>query len=329
MHKRAILRTSRSRSENVKKLLIIVPLLLIVAAGGLYFYANRETENQLDRYIERAIASGAYNDIQYESAEFGMDGTINISNLSITDATDFNYTIDNVEIANMDFLNTFPRTISVTASGFGLPQGAPELDGVFAPELEELLGNISSTQVLPIEMRYNHEYQPTDNDLFTSTMNIGLPDSFNFSFSSTTRNIPYEMLNQISDQAEAQAAFSNALFSAEIPEVSLSISDFGLLDAYIQGQADEQGRNAQVIRDELMQMTQSLFLFAPTDLQNMAIDLGNELSTFLEGNRTFNLAVRPDFSGSVQQLQTPIMTAFFNNDYAQIVDLLNVEFFTE
>jgi len=146
---------------------------------------------------------------------------------------------------------------------------------------------------------------------------------------SSTRNIPYETLSLISDPAEAQAAFNTALMAAEVPVFSLSISDFGILEGLLANQANQQSRSIEEIRSEFMSMTQSLFLFAPADLQAQAIDLGNQLTAFLEGDRTFNLAIRPDMSGSIQQLQGPIMGAFFNNDYAQIIDLLNLEFYTE
>lgn len=313
----------------MKKFLVIVPIILIAVAAGLYFYANLETENQLDIYIQRAITNGTYKDIQYESADFGVDGTITISGVNITDATDFNYLIDQVELSNMDFLNPFPRTIAIKASGFSFPQGGPNIDSpLLGPELENFLGILNGTQSVPVAIEYAHQYEPRDNDQFNSTINIGMPNSFSLNLATETRNISYESLSLISNPTEAETAYSAALMSAEIPAFSMSLSDSGLLNGLLENQAREQGRSADQIRNDLMAMSQSLFLFAPPDLQALAIDLGNELSSFLEGNKTFSLALRPDMSGSVQQLQAPIMGAFFNGDYAQIVDLMNLEFST-
>lgn len=316
--------------KNLVKTLIIVPIVLVAALGALYFYANLETENQLDQYIERVIASGSYQDIQYEDAEFGVNGTITIDGLSVTDNSGFQYTIDQLQITQMDFLNVFPHSINVRAEGFRFPQGIPELrSAMLTPELANYIAMLDGTESIPVAMNYRHEYDPANNDEFSSTVDVSMPNSFVMSFNATTRNIPYESLNQIADPAEAQAMMGNAMFNAEIPQLGFSFTDSGALDAYLQSQASQQGRSADILREELTSMTQSLFLFAPADLQGMAIDLGNELSSFMEGNKTFNLSVQPDFEGSVQQLQTPIMSAFFSGEYAQIADLLNIEFYTE
>ena len=313
----------------MKKILVIVPIILIAAAAGLYFYANLETENQLDIYIERAIASGSYKAIQYESADFGVDGTITITGLNVTDASDFNYVIDQVQLSDMDFLNPFPRSIAIRASGFSFPQGAPDIETpLMGPELENFMGMLNGSQSVPIELEYAHQYDPRNNDQYNSAINVGMPDSFSFSLTTETRHIPYETLSLITDPAAAESAYAAALLTAEIPALSISLTDLGLLNGLLEAQAREQGRSTDAIRNDLMAMTQSLFLFAPPDLQALAIDLGNELSLFLEGNKTFNLALRPDMSGSVQQLQAPVMGAFFNGDYAQIVDLMNLEFST-
>ncbi len=101
----------------MKKVLITLPIVIVIVLVGIYFYANQQTENQIDIYIERAIASGAYKDIQYESADFDMDASILVSGLSITDALDFQYTIDELEISEMDFFNAFPHTINLSARG--------------------------------------------------------------------------------------------------------------------------------------------------------------------------------------------------------------------
>ncbi len=314
----------------MKKALIALPLIVVVALLGMYFYANQQTENQIDLYIERAIASGAYKDIQYESADFGVDASILINGLSVTDAMDFKYTIDELEISEMDFFNEFPRSINLSARGFSLPMGLPVLDSpMLTPELQNFLAVIDGTESVPATIDYNHQYDPDNSNLFNSVMSIGLPDAFNLSMNSTTRNISYEELNQISDPMVAEAAVMTALMGAEIPELGFSFSDFGIVETLMENQAVQQGKSVDLVRQELISMTQSLFLFAPADLQATVIDLGNELSSFMEGDKTFNFALHPDFSGSIQQLQVPIMSAFFAGEYGQIVDLLNIEFSTD
>lgn len=314
----------------MKKVLVALPLIVLVALLGVYFYANQETENQIDLYIERAIASGAYKDIQYESAEFDMDASILISGLSVTDAMDFQYTIDELELSEMDFFNEFPHSINLSARGFSLPMGLPELDdSMITPEMQNYLAMIDGTESVPATINYNHQYDPNNNNLFNSVVSIALTDAFNLSINTTTRNISYEELNQISDPLAAETAAMTALMNAEIPELGFSFSDFGLIETLLENQAAQQGKSVDLVRQELMSVTQSLFLFAPADLQATVIDLGNDLGSFLEGGKTFNFALRPDFSGSVQQLQVPIMSAFFAGEYGQIVDLLNIEFSTE
>ncbi len=314
----------------MKKVLVALPLIVLVALLGVYFYANQETENQIDLYIERAIASGAYKDIQYESAEFDMDASILISGLSVTDAMDFQYTIDELELSEMDFFNEFPHSINLSARGFSLPMGLPELDdSMITPEMQNYLAMIDGTESVPATINYNHQYDHNNNNLFNSVVSIALTDAFNLSINTTTRNISYEELNQISDPLAAETAAMTALMNAEIPELGFSFSDFGLIETLLENQAAQQGKSVDLVRQELMSVTQSLFLFAPADLQATVIDLGNDLGSFLEGGKTFNFALRPDFSGSVQQLQVPIMSAFFAGEYGQIVDLLNIEFSTE
>jgi hypothetical protein len=314
----------------VKKVLITLPIIVVIALLGVYFYANQQTENQIDLYIERAIASGAYKDIQYESADFGVDASIVVNGLSVTDAMDFQYTIDELEISEMDFFNTFPHSINLSARGFGLPMGLPELDSsMVTPEMQNFLAVIDGTESVPATIDYNHQYDPDNSNLFNSVMSIGLPDAFNLSMNTTTRNIAYETFNQISDPVVAEAAVMTALMNAEIPEVGFSFSDFGLVETLLENQAVQQGKSVDLVRQEIVSMTQSLFLFAPADLQAIVIDLGNELSSFMEGDKTFSLALHPDFSGSIQQLQIPVMSAFFAGEYGQIVDLLNIEFSTE
>jgi hypothetical protein len=314
----------------VKKALIALPLILVVALLGMYFYANQQTENQIDLYIERAIASGAYKDIQYESADFGVDASILINGLSVTDAMDIQYTIDELEISEMDFFNEFPRSINLSARGFSLPMGFPVLDNsMLSPELQNFLAVIDGTESVPATIDYNHQYDPDNSNLFNSVMSIGLPDAFNLSMNSTTRNISYEELNQITDPMLAETAVMAAMMNAEIPELGFSFSDFGIVETLMENQAVQQGKSVDLVRQELISMTQSLFLFAPADLQATVIDLGNELSSFMEGDKTFSFALRPDFSGSVQQLQVPIMSAFIAGEYGQIVDLLNIEFSTD
>ncbi len=314
----------------MKKLIFILPILIIVVAFGLFFYANQETENQIDLYIERAVASGTYKDIQYSSADISVDGTISVTELSITDPNDFQYIIDQVEISDLDFLNPFPNSISISASGFSLPNGLPEMNTSTLPQdFDQFMSLMNGADSIPAVINYSHQYDPDDNNSFSSVVGFGLPESFNVSLNTKTLNIPYETLNQLSDPNTAQTEMINALMRAEVPELSLTLSDFGLLDDYLSTQATQQGRNVDVLREELISMSQTLFLFVPQDLQETAINLSAELSSFLEGNKSFNLSLRPDFSGSIQQLQVPIMTAFFNGDYAQIVDLLNLEFFTE
>ncbi|MBN4075393.1 MAG: hypothetical protein COA71_03615 [SAR86 cluster bacterium] len=318
----------------MKKVLIALPLVVIVALLGLYFYANQETESQIDLYIERAIASGTYKDIQYESADFAVDASILIKGISVTDAMDFQYTIDELKISEMDFFNEFPHSINLSAHGFSLPMGLPDLDtSMISPDMQSFLAAIDGSESVPATLDYSHQYEPDNNNLFSSVMSFGLPEAFKFSINTTTRNISYETLNQISDPMSdpiaAQDEMMAALMNAEIPELSLRLSDFGLMETLLENQANQQGKSVDVLRQELMSMTQSLFLFAPADLQALAIDLSAELTSFMEGNKTFNFALHPDFSGNIQQLQAPIMGAFFTGDYGQIVDLLNIEFNTE
>ena len=177
-------------------------------------------------------------------------------------------------------------------------------------------------------MNYRHQYNPDENNNFNSVFSFGLPDSFDFSMDSTTRHIPYETLSQINDPATAQTALMASIMNAEIPELSFRLSDFGLLENILITQARQQGRSVDMVRQEFMTMTQSLFLFVPANLQATAIDLSAELSSFMEGNKTFNLSMHPDFSGSIQQLQVPLMAAFLAGEYGQIVDILNIEFNT-
>jgi hypothetical protein len=314
----------------VKKVLVVLPIVVIIALLGVYFYANQETENQIDLYIERAIASGAYKDIQYESADFGVDASILINSLSITDAMDFQYTIDELEISEMDFFNEFPHSINLSARGFSLPMGLPDLDtSMVTPDMQNFLATINTTESVPATINYSHQYDPNNDNLFNSVMSFDLPDAFNLSMNTTTRNISYDAISQISDPVTAQNEMMAALMNAEIPELSMSFSDFGLVETMLENQATQQGKSVDLLRQELMSLTQSLFLFSPENLQAIAIDLSTELTSFMEGNKTFNLALRPDFSGSMQQLQVPIMSAFFSGEYGQIADLLNIEFNTE
>ena len=322
----------------MKKPLIGLSVAVIAVLFGLFFYANRETENQIDLYIERALVTGDYKDIQYESAGVGLDATIFVNGLNVTDTLGIQTRIDSLEISDMDFSNEFPNSLSLSASGFSFPLGIPGMKNfdasTVAPGMESFFEAIFSTESIPATIDYSHEYQPDNSNLFSNVLAFSLPNAFSLSMITTTRNINYEEVNQIAKSFDTNdpailEAFTAILMNAEIPEISYTLSDLGFVQTLLQEQAIEQGKSIDLLRQELISMTQSLLLFAPAGVQAIAVDLSNDLISFIEGNKTFNFAIRPEFSGNIQKLQAPILSAIFTGDYEEIVKLLNIEFSIE
>lgn len=303
-------------------------LLVMLAAGASFYYlANREVKGEVDRMLAQAVESGAYQDVSYEAVQVALNGEVRLSNLRVVDNAQQEVVIEEVLVRDYDIANELPHFVSLQARGFRFPQGFPTpADGSASP-LQDFFAELAAEGSIPLTLDYRYDYQPDADQQLDSRLAFTLDGSLSGEFASTVRKVPLDELFATgdTDPAQAQMRMLALLSTAQIPAASFRVSDQGLLDRLLARQASQSGMSVEDFRALLVSRAQNLYLFAPAPLAPFATEVGAELAEFLAGGKTLNLSLAPEHGGSVQQLQTELMTAFFSQNYARIVEVLNVE----
>jgi hypothetical protein len=316
----------------LRKILYSLPIIVIAIAVTVFFLANREAKIQADRMISQALASGSYQALSHESVKVDLfNGELTLNNLSVVDLQGTEYILNQVLVSDYDYLHEIPYHLNISASGISLPRGLPTISTGNSAAFERYMASLLVEENIPVTLDYRYNFEPENNNLITNQVSIGLEDAANLSFTSSIKNIPLEafLSNNVSDPESVQTQLMTQVFQAEIPEVSLSIQDLGIVDTLVALEAGQSGVSSADIRQQLISSAQSLYLLAPPPAQQIAQDVSQELASFLSGNKTLRISIEPEYEGSIQRLQPEIIGAVFTGDYGAIFELLNLQVSTQ
>jgi hypothetical protein len=155
-----------------------------------------------------------------------------------------------------------------------------------------------------------------------------LPQAFTFHSQNTMLGIPLGTLtDSADDNAQAiQLTFLNTLMSqGEIPNLSLTLTDQGLLNTLVQHGAADSGVSPEQYRADLLSRVNNFPLQLPPNMQSVVQPVSAAVASFLGGNSTLQVRLKPEFGGSFAKLQPQIMGAMFSGEIKQVVNLLHLE----
>lgn len=312
----------------MKKFLIAGFVLLVVAGGGAYWYVNDRARTVVDERIDEMVASGAYDSASYESLRVGLTGDITLTNVNIVQGA-LDYTVQNITVTNLDYANEFPRHIDVSVKGLRVAS-LGDTDDPRAAALGAMLQQLPSDEYIPLELDYRHRYDPDNAHELDSTMRLAIPEFFTLDTSSVTRNIEMQTLDQLNnaDPLIAQQQLMALMQAAELPSMSVTLQDHGIVDDMLAASAAGNGVSPEDFRRLLVSQAQNFYLFLPQNAQGFAMAAGAEMAEFLEGGKTLSVSVNPEYGGSLQRLQQEVMGAFLTGDYGKISELLHLEIST-
>jgi hypothetical protein len=112
---------------------------------------------------------------------------------------------------------------------------------------------------------------------------------------------------------------------ADIPSATIALRDLGIVDAMMGILGEESGISAGDYREQFLVQMQTMVLFTPQQLQPLAQRFLSSFAEFLEGEKTLQVSVTPEYGGNVQQLQGEMMGAFYIGNFARIEEMLNLE----
>lgn len=309
----------------MKKILITVLVLVIIAGGGVYWYINDRAQTLVDERIDEMVASGAYDSASYESMRVGLTGDITMTNVNIVQGP-LDYTVQNITVTNYDYANEFPRHFDLSVKGLRLePLG--DVDDPRAAAFGTMLNELATGEAVPLELDYQHRYDPDNAHQIESEMRLSVPDFFTLDASSTTRNIEMQTLDGLNDAdpAIAQQQVMALMQAAEVPSMAMTLQDHGFVEDMLATSAAENGVSPEDFRRLLISQAQNFYLFLPQNAQSFAMAAGAEMAEFLEGGKTLSVSVAPEYGGSLQRLQQEVMGAALTGDYGKISELLHLQ----
>lgn len=313
----------------MKKVLIAALVLTVVAGGGAYWYVNDRAQTFVDERIDEMVASGAYDSASYETLRVGPTGDITMTNVNIVQGP-LDYTVRNISITNLDYANEFPRYFDLSVKGLRVaPLG--DVDDPRAAALGSMLQKLPADTDIPLEVDYQHRYDPDNAHQLDSTMRVTIPDFFTLDTSSTTRNIEMRTFSELNnaDPLIAQQQLMALMQAAEVPSMSATLQDHGFVADMLAVSAAENGVSPEDFRRLLVSQVQNFYLFLPQNAQGFAMAAGAEMAEFLEGGKTLSVSVAPEYGGSLQRLQQEVIGAALTGDYGKISELLHLEIVTD
>lgn len=309
----------------VKKLSLALLAVAVAAAGGAYFLVNREVASQVDTMIAQAMEGGAYEEISYGSVNMALDGDIRLKDLRVRDLQQQEYIVEELIVSDYDTAHEIPWFVNLQARGFRFTGELPYIDADRAPALHAYIDSLREGETLPLVVDYRYRYTPEDGSLLESDFGFSLEKAVSGSFSSTLRNVPLEQFFAGgADPALARMRLLSSLSAADIPHARLVLEDRGAVQAMMDANAAEANVPPEEFRARLISQAHNLHLFVPPQVEEPARQAGEQLGRFLEGGRTLEISLDPAFGGDMRQLQPELFAAFFSQDYARMVELLNL-----
>lgn len=303
---------------------------LAVAGAGAWFYIDYRIRSEVDARLQAAVDSGRYEALGYGDLHFNLKREITLDEFRVRqDGTE--YILEQVEFRNIDLRNEFPHHIDVTVRGLRFPNGLPAPTGEENPAVQQLLDRlVANGDTIPLLVDYSHQYDPDNAWQLDTRSDVDLPGVLNLGMNSRMRNLSMETLQELEQQMlanpeQAQSMLLPVFNDAEFTSLDLQLQDSGIVQTMMEiGAADLQA-TPEDYRTLLVSQARNAYLFMPATAQAFAQEVGDELATFLEGNRTLNLRLNPEFGGHVERLAPEIMAAAFTGDIGRVVQLLNLE----
>ena len=309
-----------------KCIFIFLPLSVILTVTGIWFFANNRARNIVDERIAEALASGAYDEITYESLNILPNGDVELQNLTV-EAEGLRYTLQDISVRNLDYVHELPWHLTVEVNGIHFPEGLPaDTDN---PVADDLLRSLISDSNIPLNLVYGYNYDPDQMHQIDTSGTISLPQFFRLGISTITRNIPLETMagnaSLYADPLSNATLLGTTDENAALVSASMTLNDEGIVESVIALMAQRSGVPPEDFRNLLVSQSRNFYLFAPQTAQNLAMNLGSQLATFLEGGQELSVSVEPQMEGRIMQLQGEIMGAAFTGDFDRIADLLNLQ----
>lgn len=299
--------------------------IIAIGAGG-WFYVDQRIRGEVDARLASAVESGQYEALHYEDLSYSLDGSLRISGLHVQQLGT-QYRLNEVSISKLDYREEFPREVQVQIRGLDFPDGLPDLSGTDSARLGALIARIAQDDGIPLEVDYSHSYQPDNAHQLDSLVAVRVPALLNLDFSSSLRQLPIDELAALAaaaDSPETQQQMLPLVSDAEIPRLAISMQDLGLVQALLELGASEFNATTEDYRNLLVSQARNAYLFLPQNAQQLGMDAGNEVASFLEGGRTLTLSLEPQFNGNVGQLQAQLFGAMLIGDFNRMAELLNL-----
>ena len=306
---------------------------LVAAAGGGWLWLDYRIRSEVDTRLQMAVDSGRYEELRYEDLHFNLKREITLENFLVRQ-NGLEYVLEEVQVRNLDLRNEFPHHIDVSIRGLRFPNGLPQPDGDENPAVQQLLDRlVVNGETIPLEVEYSHEYDPDNAWQLDTQSGVDLPGVLRLDMSSRMRNLSMETLQELeqqmlADPEQAQAMLLPVFNDAEFASLDLELQDSGIVQTMMEIGATDLQSTPEDYRTLLVSQARNAYLFMPATAQAFAREVGDELATFLEGNRTLSLRLNPEFDGHVERLAPEIMAAAFTGDIGRVVQLLNLEITT-
>jgi hypothetical protein len=311
----------------MKPAIIAASAATVIAAGaGGWYYVDQRIRGEIDARLAAAVDSGRYEALHYEALDYSFDGSIEIEGLHIQQLGT-SYRLGTVQISQLDYSEAFPREVTVAIRGLDFPDGVPRLDATGASQLGALLARIADDGSIPLEIDYSHSYAPDASHQLDSSMAVRIPSFVNLDFAGSLRNLPLDELAGLAgaDATAGQQDLLPLVEQAEVPALSVSMQDLGLVQAMMEIGAEQFNAGTEDYRNLLVSQARNAYLFLPGNAQQLGMQAGEQLASFLEGGRTLTLTLAPQLNGRIDQLQAQLMAAMFIGDFNRMASLLNFE----
>lgn len=311
----------------MKRKLLVALFASAILMAGLYGIASLLAHRMVDDQLEALVQSGAYQRADYASLWLLPTGTLQISGLHV-EQTGNELVINDIAISDIDFLHPTPWHMTLSASGLHFPDGLPDLSGTGNRVMETVLQEFSADNTVPLQLQYSYNYNPDNSEQIVYNTSLVLPDWFKLVVDTETRNLPLESLQAIretEDPAAAALLQQSALAAAALPRAELRLTDNGFVARLVEMTAQRLGTPPPDLREQLKSQVQNYYLFLPASLQTMAMQIGNELAMFLDGNKTLALTIQPAYEGKLELLQPEVMGVVLTGNFDRAIELLQLQ----
>ncbi|MER2492496.1 hypothetical protein [Catenovulum sediminis] len=315
----------------MKKGIIITAGAVCIVAGCVTFAqikANEYAKTQLDSYLAKLKTQGVISQANYQTIDVSLFGSVELTNLALHSADlPESITLQKVTISDFDVQHDIPHSMKVRLEGVKLPINLQDEkfnhSGVFA----EYVSNLGYTDQLPLTAEVQYQYDAQNAHTYTSSLDIGLTQLGNYHISATTKNIPLNVLMELTaNKTPNQAQIASVLQTAALPNLAISFKDEGAVSTYINISAKETGMAQQKVKarvNEVLAMQADMLL--PPQLDAFKVQLLAEIESFMDGNKTLKVSINPEHQGEVNKLQPEVIAALMKQDFANIIKLLKLE----